>query len=73
MGAKMTPIAETKLLNELNRLAENDQDKIAILDQSIRNGWKGVFPLKEQKKRDYEEHPVQPGKFDHLFADLDGD
>ena len=74
IGKKLTPLAETRLMNELEKLSGGDKEtKIEILNRSIMNGWTGVFPLKEQKKRDYEEHPVQPGKFDHLFVDLDGD
>jgi len=69
MGKKLTPLAETKLLNELQRLAgDNEALKVAIIDQSIRNGWTGVFPIKG-KAHAYEEHPA--GNMEHFFVDLD--
>lgn len=42
----MTDNAIKLLLGNLDKLASNDTDKIAILEQSIFNGWQGVFPLK---------------------------
>lgn len=72
LGKKLTPLAETKLLNELERLAPgDDQTKIAILDQSICNGWTGVFPLKGKKDHGYQEHPS--GNLDALLVDLDAE
>ena len=40
-----------KMLNKLDSLADNDKNKIAILDQSIMRSWAGVFELKEEKKQ----------------------
>lgn len=72
MGKKLTPLAETKLLNELERLAPGDDSaKIAILDRSICNGWTGVFPLKGKKDHGYQEHPS--GNLDALLVDLDAE
>lgn len=55
----MTDRAVTLLLNNLNKLATDDETKIAILEQSIANSWQGVFPLKDgdkkPKKRNYDE------------------
>lgn len=45
----MTDKAITLILNGLDKLADDDQTKIDILNQSIMNGWKGVFSLKDQK------------------------
>jgi len=42
----MTDKAIELLKIELSKLTDNDTDKIAIIEQSILNGWKGVFPLK---------------------------
>lgn len=44
----MTDKAVQLLHIELNKFAEDDETKIAILNQSIVNGWQGVFPLKEK-------------------------
>lgn len=42
----LTSKAEQLLLSKLNNLASDDTTKITILEQSILNGWQGVFPLK---------------------------
>lgn len=36
------------ILNKLDHLSNEDETKIGILEQSIINSWKSVFPLKEQ-------------------------
>lgn len=36
------------ILKKLDQLATNNENKIGILEQSIINSWKSVFPLKEQ-------------------------
>lgn len=54
----MTDLAITKAINRLRELAtvdgvmDNDL-AIRIIDQSIVNGWKGLFPLKERQKQQY--------------------
>lgn len=48
--AAMTTLALKKILNRLNTIAENDTEKIQILNNSIMNGWKGIFPLEKEKK-----------------------
>jgi hypothetical protein len=48
--APMTDRAVELLHLNLNKLATNDETKIAILNQSIVNSWKGVFELKESTK-----------------------
>jgi len=42
----LTEKAKQMLLTELNRLSDDDETKIAILNQSIFHNWQGVFPLK---------------------------
>lgn len=48
--APMTDRALKRLLNKLDGMASDDETKIAILDQSIMNCWKDVYPLHEEKK-----------------------
>lgn len=48
--AAITTLGLKKMLNELNKIADNDNEKIQILDNSIMNSWKGVFELKGDKK-----------------------
>lgn len=43
-----TTLALKKILNELNRLTPSDAEKMQILNNSIMNGWSGVFPLKKE-------------------------
>ena len=46
----MTDRAYELFINRLDKLSGgDDQKKIAIINQSIENGWKGVFELKENK------------------------
>jgi len=47
--APMTDNAVKLMLNKLDKLASNDDEKIAILNQSIMNSWKGIFELKDNK------------------------
>jgi uncharacterized protein YdaU (DUF1376 family) len=49
LKAPMTHLAQTRLVAELSRLREDGNEPHAVLDQSILNGWKGVFPLKQQQ------------------------
>lgn len=42
-------------LNELDKLAVNDEMKIDIVNQTIANGWKGFYPLKSQKTQQKQE------------------
>lgn len=46
----MTERAVSLLLSQLDKLASTDEEKILVINQSIMNGWKSVYPLKEQKK-----------------------
>lgn len=45
----MTDRAIELLLSNLNKMAGTDEEKIAILEQSITNSWTSVYPLKDQK------------------------
>lgn len=52
--APMTSNALKLMLNKLDRLAPKDihcDTRIAILEQSIMNSWKGIFELKEEFKK----------------------
>ena len=47
----MTDYAKKLLINKLQKLAKTEQEQIAILNQSIENGWQGVFPLGGERKQ----------------------
>lgn len=42
----MTTRALELLIKKLDKLSDNDNTKIEILNESIMNGWNGIFPLK---------------------------
>lgn len=44
----MTDKAMSLLINKLNKLGSNDNEKIEILNQSIFNSWQGVYELKNK-------------------------
>ena len=39
------------MLNKLNKMTNDNDEKIEILEQSIMNGWKSVYPLKNSKDK----------------------
>lgn len=43
------------VLKKLDGLAVDDYTKISILEQSIMNGWQGLFPLKEDTNKSHAE------------------
>ena len=74
MKAPLSDLAEKKVRSALDKLAGDDeQKKIRIIDQSIANGWKGVFPLREGRegKATYKQHENAEGSLDHLLTSLD--
>lgn len=51
MKKPMTDHAIELLINKLNKLSSDASEQIEILNQSMLNGWQGVFPLKESGKK----------------------
>jgi len=52
MRKPMTPLAVDLMLKKLEQLAPgNEQRQVAMLMQSIENGWTGVYELKQELKR----------------------
>ncbi len=58
----LTPRAKEIMLKKLKELAKDEKTQIAILEQSIMNSWQGVFPLKDEQRRNAE-HPYR--RVDH--------
>lgn len=55
----MTTIAVKRLINKLNKLSNDEKEKILILDKSIFNSWQDIYPLKPEEKQDIEyEHEL---------------
>ena len=60
MRRPLTEKAKEMILKKLAKLAGGDEEKeIAILQQSIMNGWQGVFPLHEDDNRYGKEKSVK--------------
>lgn len=56
----MTDRAKELMLSRLSKMASTEQEQIAILNQSIMNGWQGVFPLGGDKGRQQQARPITP-------------
>lgn len=48
LGKPLSDDGRRLLLRELQNMAEYDEEREAILNQSIMNGWSGIFPLREK-------------------------
>ena len=49
--APLTEHALSLLLKKLDGMGSTDEEKVAIVNQSVMNGWKGLFPLKQEVKQ----------------------
>lgn len=78
----MTDHAVKLLRGQLNKLAPNNEgQQIAILNQSIMNGWKGVFALKTDEdnrgrrstgaRANYQQRPFNDADLEGVFVDFD--
>ena len=47
----MTDNAVKLLINKLNKFTTNVNEQIEILNQSIMNGWTGIYELKQDTKK----------------------
>lgn len=54
----MTERALKMLINKLNKITNDDNVKIAILDQSIMHNWQDIYELKENNKSTYRNNIV---------------
>lgn len=79
LHAPMTQDAVSLLLTRLEALGgESEANKIALLDQSIERGWKGVYPLNgdppagRERARHGSQRTYTDDQLAHLFVDLDG-
>lgn len=73
----MTTKALELLLKNLERLTNLEEEKIAILNQSIEHGWQTVYPLKknnpnEKEKGQMEQRKYTQGELNKLYSNLGG-
>ncbi len=75
--APMTPKAIDLMIKKLSELSNDTSVQIAIINQSIMNGWKGVFELKQDYQQSKPIQPKAPNKFNnhlkHQYTDQDID
>lgn len=48
--AALTTLALKKIITKLDALTKDDNTKILILENSIMNGWRGIFPINKDDK-----------------------
>ena len=66
----MSDRAVTLLIGKLKKLTDDTNEQIEILEQSIVNGWTGIYPLKgEERKQIGAKSKIDESKtdLDHLF------
>lgn len=69
--ASLTIKAANMLISKLESMASDDYTKIKILEQSIMNGWKGIFEIKQDNKQ--KKSPTQdPLGIDMSYLDRRG-
>lgn len=70
----MTENAVKLMLGKLNKMSSDLNEQIDILNQSIVNGWAGIFPLpvekRQQKKNSFNNYPQRTYDFDDLEKQL---
>ena len=49
--APLTEHAFSLLLKKLDGMGNTDEEKVAIVNQSVMNSWKGLFPLKQEVRQ----------------------
>ena len=72
MKKPLTDRARELILMDLERLAPNDPEtQIAIINQSIKRGWQGVFPLKDDspKPAAQKNGPPMKTQYDKTYAE----
>lgn len=81
MKAKMTPVAQRRAIKVLEKLRAEGQNVEEVINQSIVNGWKGLFPIKQPYKTPEKESyadklarataKLKSGEFDFLSISSD--
>ena len=68
----MTYNALSLLFIKLNKIGENDDEKIEILNQSIMSCWQGIFELKEDKNGVTKSNNESGSAYDYDFSKYTG-
>lgn len=55
------------IVQRLDQIANTDEEKIAILNNSVMNNWQGVFPLRGKPPQRQESQGLRDGTYDAFF------
>lgn len=66
----MTEKAKSLLLKKLARLSDNEDEQIAILNQSIENGWQGIFPIGGDRGKNNARRETAKEEADRLIQEM---
>lgn len=67
----MTEKAKSLLLKKLARLSDNEEEQIAILNQSIENGWQGIFPIGGDSGRNNARRETAKEEADRIIREME--
>lgn len=59
----LTTEALKRIMNKLDKLASDDYTKIKIIDNSIMNGWSGVFELRGENNGSFNKNTTESKKY----------
>lgn len=66
INATITTFSLKRILERLSNLAYSDEDKIKIINNSIINGWRNIFPLKKENNESIKKfNNFTPRKYDY--------
>ena len=68
----MTEVAQRRAITTLARLRDEGHAPEAVLNQSIVNGWKGVFPVKQHSGSESRRFNATVEALQSLFGEDDG-
>ena len=68
--ATITTFSLKRILERLSNLAYSDEDKIKIINNSIINGWRNIFPLKKENNESIKKfNNLTPRKYDYALLE----
>jgi DNA-binding transcriptional ArsR family regulator len=70
--APMTEVAKRRAITTLAKLRDEGHEPEAVLNQSIVNGWKGVFPVKQHSGSESRRFSATVEALQSLFGEDDG-
>lgn len=66
INATITTFSLKRILERLSNLAYSDEEKIKIINNSIINGWRNIFPLKKENNESIKKfNNFTPRKYDY--------